>query len=219
MGHAGAIVSRRAGHRRVQGRGARGGRLPGRRLPDRAARAAPRRPATAAEGDGTPRVLQAATSATLFDYDRWATRRVLSVIDGLPRVRVRVRPGVIGEPRAGAPSSSTTSAPTSAGGTGCRAATSTGRVPEREPLPSPAALAEALGHEWDDLDAWLDDARPTPGVAEPRRERRLLADAGPRREPRHPAPVRGGDAPDRGRPIARRPRHDRLRRASSPVEG
>ena len=87
----------------------------------------------------------------LFDFDRWATRRVLSVIDGLPEAvwgadrRDR-------RPRPRARSSSTISVRTSAGGTGCRAATSHPR-PEREPLPSPAGLAEAWAHEWDDLDA------------------------------------------------------------------
>ncbi len=43
MGHAGAIISGGAGHGRVQGRGARGGRLPRRRLPHRAPGAPARR--------------------------------------------------------------------------------------------------------------------------------------------------------------------------------
>ena len=49
MGHAGAIISGGARHGRRQDRGARGGRHPRRRLPDRAARRSCARPATADE--------------------------------------------------------------------------------------------------------------------------------------------------------------------------
>jgi hypothetical protein len=59
--------------------------------------------------------MQADEMRFLFAYDRWATRRVLTVLGGLdPAVWTRTH--VFGE-RGWAPSSTTTSAPRSAGAT------------------------------------------------------------------------------------------------------
>ncbi len=88
----------------------------------------------------------------LFDYDRWATRRVLSVIDGLPEA-VWGATGVIGDRGLGAILVHQLGAHQR-----WRHGLSGSELsprPEREPLPSPAGLAEAWAHEWDDLDAWL----------------------------------------------------------------
>jgi uncharacterized damage-inducible protein DinB len=89
----------------------------------------------------------------LFDFDRWATRRVLSVIDGLPEATWGAT-GVIGDRGLGAILVHQL-------GAHQRwrhglAGSDVSPRPEREPLPSPAGLAEAWAHEWDDLDAWLD---------------------------------------------------------------
>jgi uncharacterized damage-inducible protein DinB len=88
----------------------------------------------------------------LFDFDRWATRRVLSVVDGLPEA-VWGATGVIGDRGLGAILVHHLGAHQR-----WRHGLSGSDLeprPEREPLPSPAGLAEAWAHEWDDLDAWL----------------------------------------------------------------
>ena len=76
MGHAGAIISGGARHRGVEGRGARGGRLPGRRLPHGAAGAPARRRLPRLSRVSV--VMDSTTSATCFAYDRWATQKVLA---------------------------------------------------------------------------------------------------------------------------------------------
>ena len=88
----------------------------------------------------------------LFDYDRWATRRVLSVIDGLPEA-VWGATGVIGERGLGAILVHQLGAHQRwrHGLSG----SDLSPVPEREPLPSPAGLAAAWADEWDALEAWL----------------------------------------------------------------
>lgn len=89
----------------------------------------------------------------LFDFDRWATRRVLSVIDGLPEA-VWGATGVIGDRGLGAILVHHLGA--SQRWRHGLSGSDLHPVLEREPLPSQAGLAEAWAHEWDDLDAWLD---------------------------------------------------------------
>src|SRR4029079_5627204 len=88
----------------------------------------------------------------LFEYDRWATRRVLSVIDGLPEA-VWGDTGVIGERGLGAILVHQLGAhqrwPHGLSGS------ELSPVPQRQPPPSPAALAAAWADEWDALGAWL----------------------------------------------------------------
>jgi uncharacterized damage-inducible protein DinB len=88
----------------------------------------------------------------LFDYDKWATRRVLSVIDGLPEA-VWGDTGVIGERGLGAILVHQLGAHQRwrHGLSG----SDLSPVPEREPLPSPAGLAAAWAGEWDALEGWL----------------------------------------------------------------
>ena len=88
----------------------------------------------------------------LFEYDRWATRRVLGVIDGLPEA-VWGATGVIGDRGLGAILVHQLGAHQRwrHGLSGSEEAPR----PEREPLPTPAALAGAWAAEWDALEAWL----------------------------------------------------------------
>ena len=88
----------------------------------------------------------------LFEYDRWATRRVLGVIDGLPEA-VWGATGVIGDRGLGAILVHQLGAHQRwrLGLAGSEEAPR----PEREPLPSPADLAGAWATEWDALQAWL----------------------------------------------------------------
>ena len=78
----------------------------------------------------------------LFEYDRWATRRVLSVIDGLPEA-VWGDTGVIGERGLGAILVHQLGAHQRwrHGLSG----SDLSPVPEREPLPSPAGTRRGLG--------------------------------------------------------------------------
>ena len=74
--------------------------------------------------------------------------------------------------------------------------------PEDGPLLDLAALRAAWEREWAGYDAWFDVdgarlARPGGGRRQP------VAGARPRRQPRHPAPVRGGRPADRRGPLAR----------------
>ena len=94
--------------------------------------------------------------AYLFAFDRWATRRVLSVIDGLPP-EVWGATGVVGDRGLGSILVHQLGAHMrwrlGLGGDDEAA----GRArPEREPLPSPDALARRWALEWDAMDAWLD---------------------------------------------------------------
>ena len=143
MGHAGAIVSGGRGHGGVEGRGARGRGVPGRRLPHRAAGAAARRRLPRLSGRCGRRSMNEADIRYLFDYDRWATRRVLSVIDGLPEA-VWGDTGVIGERGLGAILVHQLGAH-QRWRHGLSGSEPRRRVPEREPLPSPAGLARGLG--------------------------------------------------------------------------
>ena len=90
----------------------------------------------------------------LFDYDRWATRRVLGVIDGLPE-NVWGATGVVGDRGLGAILVHQLGAHQrwrlGLAGHDERQLPS----PERDPLPSPDALAAAWALEWDALEAWL----------------------------------------------------------------
>jgi len=92
----------------------------------------------------------------LFAYDRWATRRILAVIDGLDEA-VWGATGVVGDRGLGSILVHQLGAHQrwrlGLGGDDEAA----GRArPEREPLPSPAALAGAWAIEWDVMGAWLD---------------------------------------------------------------
>jgi uncharacterized damage-inducible protein DinB len=92
----------------------------------------------------------------LFDYDRWATRRVLAVIDGLP-AEVWGATGVVGDRGLGAILVHQLGAHMRwrLGLGGDDDAASLAR-PEREPLPSPDAVARRWADEWDATDEFLD---------------------------------------------------------------
>ena len=99
--------------------------------------------------------MRTADIAYLFAYDRWATRRILAVVDGLPE-DVWGATGVVGDRGLGAILVHQLGAHArwrlGLGGDDAAA----GRTrPEREPLPSPDALAHRWADEWDALDAWL----------------------------------------------------------------
>jgi uncharacterized damage-inducible protein DinB len=92
----------------------------------------------------------------LFGYDRWATRRVLAVIDGVPGETWGAT-GAVGDRGLGAILVHQLGAHQrwrlGLGGDDDAA----GRArPEREPLPSPATLAGTWATEWDALEAWFD---------------------------------------------------------------
>ena len=88
----------------------------------------------------------------LFDFDRWATRRVLAVIDGLPEA-VWGATGVVGDRGLGAILVHQLGAH-QRWRLGLAGSEESPR-PEREPLLSPAALAASWAREWDALEAWL----------------------------------------------------------------
>jgi len=89
---------------------------------------------------------------SLFAYDRWATRRVLAVLDDVDPVPFGPGP-TSSATGASAASSSTTSAHRSAGDTGSR--TPAGRPSQADPLPPPGELVERWHAEWAAVDAWL----------------------------------------------------------------
>ena len=89
----------------------------------------------------------------LFAYDRWATRRVLAVIDDLPEA-VWGATGVVGDRGLGAILVHQLGA-SQRWRRGLSGSDELPR-PEREPLPSPDALTGAWAGEWDAIDAWLD---------------------------------------------------------------
>jgi uncharacterized damage-inducible protein DinB len=93
--------------------------------------------------------------AYLFAYDRWATRRVLSVIDGLP-ADVWGATGVVGDRGLGAILVHQLGAHMRWRlGLGGDDEGADRARPEREPLPSPDGLARRWAGEWDALDSWL----------------------------------------------------------------
>ena len=89
----------------------------------------------------------------LFAFDRWATRRILAVIDGIGD-DVWGATGVVGDRGLGAilvhHLGATQRWRNDLAGTGLLPR------PERDPLPSPDALAAAWAAEWDALEGWLD---------------------------------------------------------------
>jgi len=89
----------------------------------------------------------------LFAYDRWATRRILSVADGVPPETWGAT-GVVGERGLGAILVHQLGAH-QRWRLGLAGSGESPR-PERQPLPTPDALAGAWAAEWDALDAWLD---------------------------------------------------------------
>ena len=97
--------------------------------------------------------MQADKVRFLFAYDRWATRRLLGVLDGLDPA-LWARTDVVGE-RVWAASSSTTSALPSAGASDWkRRAPTRGPEPELEPLPTIEEFRERWEAEWAAVDAW-----------------------------------------------------------------
>lgn len=88
----------------------------------------------------------------LFAYDRWATRRVLAVLDGLDPA-VWARSDVVGERGIG----SILVHHLGASQRWRNALQDTGQEPEpeREPLPTVAQLCEQWDAEWQAVDAWL----------------------------------------------------------------
>ena len=89
----------------------------------------------------------------LFDYDRWATRRVLAALDGIDEATSSA-PNAIGDLGLGA------ILVHQLGAHGrCRIGLSGGSgryQPEREPLPTIAEPRSRWEAEWQALDAWLD---------------------------------------------------------------
>ena len=98
--------------------------------------------------------MQADDIRWLFAYDRWATRRVLDVLDDLdPGLWTGTGASAIA---ASARSWSTISAPRSAGASGSsRRARTEGPSPERDPLPAVDELRDRWTTEWSAVDAWL----------------------------------------------------------------
>jgi uncharacterized damage-inducible protein DinB len=89
----------------------------------------------------------------LFAYDRWATRRILAVVDGV-QPAIWGATGVVGDRGLGAILVHQLGAH-QRWRLGLAGSDVVPR-PEREPLPTPDAIAAAWAAEWDALDAWLD---------------------------------------------------------------
>ncbi len=92
----------------------------------------------------------------LFGYERWGTKKILAVLDGVPD-EIWGATGVVGDRGLGAILVHQLGAHQRwrLGLSGDDEAARAAR-PERQPLPSPAALEAAWAVEWDALDAWLD---------------------------------------------------------------
>jgi uncharacterized damage-inducible protein DinB len=88
----------------------------------------------------------------LFAYDRWATRRILSLVDGVPEATWGAT-GVVGDRGLGAILVHQLGAH-QRWRHGLSGSSESPR-PEREPLLSPAGVAAAWAGEWDALEAWL----------------------------------------------------------------
>ena len=89
----------------------------------------------------------------LFAFDRWASRRILAVIDGLPEA-VWGATGIVGDRGLGAILVHHLGAH-QRWRLGLSGSEESPR-PEREPLPSPDGLARAWATEWDATDVFLD---------------------------------------------------------------
>jgi len=89
----------------------------------------------------------------LTDFDRWATRRVLAVIDGVDDV-LWSTPNAIGDRGLGGILVHQLGA-TQRWRHGLSLTPGDGPRPERGPLPSPAELVAAWDLEWAGWDAWL----------------------------------------------------------------
>lgn len=104
--------------------------------------------------------MQAEDIRTLFAYDRWATRRVLALLDGLPP-EVWTRPSVVGDRSLGSILVHHLGASQRwRVGLASRGAEQ-GPSPEREPLPPSEELVARWEAEWTEVDAFLatlDDA-------------------------------------------------------------
>jgi uncharacterized damage-inducible protein DinB len=99
--------------------------------------------------------VRVADLAWLFAYDRWATHRILAVIDGLPPA-VWGATGIVGERGLGSILVHQLGAHQRWRlGLGGDDETAGRMRPEREPLPSPDGLARAWAAEWDAMEAWL----------------------------------------------------------------
>ena len=191
----------RAGHGRIEGRGARGGRDPRRRLPHRAAGAPPRGrlPGLMIDRDGL---------LFLNGYERWATTKILDAATGIDAAAWS-KPNLVGERGIGGILVHHLGAYQRwrhflSGSSG-------EPRPEDEPLLGVDELRARWVAEWDWVDAWLGrltDEDLAPGA----RRHGDVAGAAPRLQPRHAASIRGRGAADGRRPVARRPRPDRLRR-------
>ena len=169
MGHAGAIISGGAGHRGVQGRGPRGGRVPGRRLAHRAAGAPARRRATAAERADGPSRHPLPVRVTTAGRRRGCSMLAAAVDDA-----TGPRPNVDRRARARRRSSSTSWARTSAGGTACSGADRRPRrARRRSHSPRPTRCVAAWEAEWPAIDAWLDGSLDDAGSTTRRRWRPL----------------------------------------------
>lgn len=96
--------------------------------------------------------MQLADIRYLFAYDRWATRRILGMIDGLDAATWGAT-GVVGDRGLGA----ILVHQLGAHQRWRNGLAETGLMPrpEHEPLPKPGAVARAWADEWDALDGWL----------------------------------------------------------------
>ena len=105
----------------------------------------------------------------LFAYDRWATRRILGVIEGADEA-VWGATGVVGDRGLGA----ILVHQLGAYQRWRHGLSGSGRSPrpEREPLPTPGSLAAAWPAEWEAMDAWL-DGRDAVYVVEQNRDGQL----------------------------------------------
>jgi uncharacterized damage-inducible protein DinB len=99
--------------------------------------------------------VRTADLAWVFAYDRWATRRILAVIDGLPPA-VWGATGIVGERGLGSILVHQLGAHQRWRlGLGGDDEAAERTRPERQPLPSPDGLARAWATEWDAMEAWL----------------------------------------------------------------
>ncbi len=98
--------------------------------------------------------MQADEIRSLFAYDRWATRRVLAQLDGLPD-DVWSRASVVGERGLGGILVRHLGASQRWRIGFASRGTEDGPSPEREPLPTAAELVARWDAEWEATDDWL----------------------------------------------------------------